>query len=90
MHFTCQIVPCSDGFAFRLNEVWSVPFSSVHTALSAARSAAIELGSSMPKVKIVYPGADGAWNTEYINPAQYRSDPIDYDVVKQFLKELPL
>ena len=90
MHITCQVAPCANGFAYRLNDVWSAPFSTVHTALSAARLAALGISSSMRRVKIVYPGVDGTWKTEYINPAHQRGGSIDYDVIKQFLKGAPL
>ncbi len=65
MHITYHVGQHDNGFAYRLEDVWSEPFGSHDEALEAARSAAQRQRIAGRDAAISYQTSDGAWHHEF-------------------------
>jgi hypothetical protein len=62
---TYHVAEHDGGFAYRLGDVWSEPFSSHEAAIAAARSAAGRQSVEGKDAEILFQLADGRWQTEH-------------------------
>ncbi|TCL73942.1 DUF2188 domain-containing protein [Rhizobium sp. BK251] len=65
MHITYHVGVHDEGFAYRLDDVWSEPFRSHDAAFAAARNAARRQQLAGQDTTIRYQTADGEWHSEH-------------------------
>ena len=73
-----RVVQHDGGWAYKLGDVFSEPFSSHEAALAAARRVVVEQHTPGETTPIEYQDADGKWHTE----TSEGQDRPDVDVVE--------
>ncbi len=68
-HLTYHVAPHDDGWAYRLEDVWSEPFPTFEEAQAAAQEAAERQHQGGRSAEIVYQTADGSWRRESVKPS---------------------